>query len=190
MDNMRGLTPEENERKANMYRRMSRPVYTRFSLELGLTCDPLGSTLFKGKRIDSDEWVRGYLWNGADSAFIIPCNVGVDYNKHSHVLTAPAYEVIRETLRQSTHFVDSECTNIYEHDTIQLSDGCLGTVIYGTMVDSKLKYPTTGWFWKGVNEDGSDRILAMNEFWSGHRVIKDVTKLLKDTIKDLKEDKQ
>ena len=55
--------------------------------------------MFTGKRVDSEETVRGYLWNGSDHAYIIPHNIGIDYDEGMHHLNEQVVEVEKGTIR-------------------------------------------------------------------------------------------
>lgn len=55
--------------------------------------------MFTGKRVDTDEMVKGYLWNGASHAYIIPHNIGIDYDEGIQQMNAHAVEVEKDTIR-------------------------------------------------------------------------------------------
>lgn len=85
--------------------------------------------LFRAKRIDNGEWIKGYLWRGVDYAYIIPETVGVGYDDKTHFLTAYAIEIDPETLCQFTGIVDKKINRIWENDIVkhEISD-TIGTV--------------------------------------------------------------
>lgn len=61
--------------------------------------DDPSAYMFTGKRVDTDETVKGYLWNGASRAYIIPHNIGVDYDEGIQQMSAHAVEVEKDTIR-------------------------------------------------------------------------------------------
>ena len=75
--------------------------------------------LFKGRRIDNGEIVKGYLWRGADIVVIVPFNLGIDYNYGANVMTARAYQVDEESVEMSTTLDDKNCKTIYGGDTVK-----------------------------------------------------------------------
>lgn len=75
--------------------------------------------LFKGRRIDNGEIVKGYLWRGADIVVIVPFNLGIDYNYGASVMTARAYQVDEESIEISTTLDDKNCKTIYSGDTVK-----------------------------------------------------------------------
>ena len=79
----------------------------------------MNHTMFKAVREDNGELVKGYLWRGADSCYIIPHNLGVDYNLATNRMTAVAYRVLPETIEQSTTVCDKSGTVIYSGDRVK-----------------------------------------------------------------------
>lgn len=71
--------------------------------------------LVKGKRSDSGEWVKGYLWHGSDECLIIPHNTGVGYDEKTNQLSTGAFEVDKATICRSTGFKD-----IWEYDIVEI----------------------------------------------------------------------
>lgn len=55
--------------------------------------------MFTGQCVDSEETVKGYLWNGSSHAYIIPYNIGIDYDDSMQRLNAHAVEVDKGTIR-------------------------------------------------------------------------------------------
>lgn len=55
--------------------------------------------IFEGCLTGATQKVKGYLWNGADHAYIIPYNAGVSYDEKTRRLTAYAEEVDKDTIR-------------------------------------------------------------------------------------------
>lgn len=74
--------------------------------------------LFRAKRIDNGEWVKGYLWRGVDHAYIIPETVGVGYDDKTHFLSAYAIEIAPQTICQFTGLYDKNHKRIWEKDIV------------------------------------------------------------------------
>ena len=77
------------------------------------------TALWKAKRVDNNEWVKGYLWVGADLMLIIPYNYGVDYSSLEHKMKAVAYEVKPDTVSKNTNILDEHYNTIDEGDVLQ-----------------------------------------------------------------------
>ncbi|MBO5435314.1 hypothetical protein J6A31_05815 [bacterium] len=79
-----------------------------------------GFGLCRGKRVDNDEWVIGYIWRGADRSYIIPSNLGVDVSPDNDrlCLKATVFEVKTETVSQFTFLSDKNDKNIYYNDYV------------------------------------------------------------------------
>lgn len=76
--------------------------------------------LYKAKRKDNDEWVYGYLWVGACSAYITPSNVGITYYEENKRIVACAYEIDPTTICRCTGLTDKNGKLIWEHDIVQV----------------------------------------------------------------------
>lgn len=72
-------------------------------------------TIFRGKRVDDDEWVYGWLFKQGD-------NFGIQ------VLVDIAWEVKPETIGQYTNITDKNEQMIFEGDIISDSNGSIYTV--------------------------------------------------------------
>ena len=92
----------------------------------------------KAKRKDNGTWVRGYLWLGANNAYVIPDNLGIDFENNN--LKACAYEVERDTICRSSnvdaYWIDkngAHLVNIYENDIVEVAyndETYVGPVVY------------------------------------------------------------
>lgn len=97
--------------------------------------------LYRGKTKDEDNWIKGYVWEGADHVYITPHNLGVAYEPEDHEIKAYAYEVIRETITQDSGLDDKDLFSIYDGDIIE-HDNLIGLVkcVKGTFI---VTYPST-----------------------------------------------
>ena len=73
----------------------------------------------KGRRLDDLSWVRGYVWPGSSSFYIVPYNYGVGYDAKGNRVSAAAYEIIPETLGQYTGKDDENHNSIYVGDLVE-----------------------------------------------------------------------
>lgn len=87
------------------------------------------NTSIKKARTPEGKWIRGYVWRGADNAYIIPENLGVSVSdeKTFTKLSAPVEKIIPETICSPTFFLDRKGRTIYYGDYIECS-GDLWTV--------------------------------------------------------------
>ena len=72
--------------------------------------------------IKSGKPVIGYLWNGADHAYIIPKENGVSYNGDAEKLTAHAVEVDKKTIAVDMLIADDNFTSLFEGDTVKIGN--------------------------------------------------------------------
>lgn len=86
--------------------------------------------LFRGKRKDTGDWVKGFVWKGADITIIIPSGTGIGYNSKRCAMSATAYEVIPETVGQFIGILDYDDRLIFEGDIVK------GSNIYGLTVNA------------------------------------------------------
>lgn len=66
------------------------------------------------------KWICGYIWEGADAAYIIPSNLGIAYDDNR--LSAYAIPVNRDTVCNCLSIVDRNGITLYENDIISAPD--------------------------------------------------------------------
>lgn len=85
--------------------------------------------LYRGLRKANDEWVTGYLWNGASCSYIIPHNAGILHDSHTDRMTATAYEVRKESIGRRLDIMDRAFNTLYEYDILQNEKGEIGLIL-------------------------------------------------------------
>lgn len=85
--------------------------------------------LFRGKKVDNDEWVEGWIVRPTDyygdkvaRYFIIDGTETQDYD------IGYEYEVISDTVSEYTGFTDKNDNKIFEGDIVQKSDGTIWSI--------------------------------------------------------------
>ena len=81
--------------------------------------------LFRAKRVDNGEWVKGYFWRGVDHIYMIPSHVGIGYDDKIKHMSAYAVEVEPETVCQYTGITDKNGNRIWENDIVKIGANTL-----------------------------------------------------------------
>ena len=75
--------------------------------------------IVKGKRIDNDEWIIGYYWEGGQRSFIIAHDQGAMFNEATNELLIKVHEVDVRTLCRCTGKPDKDDKVMFEHDQVK-----------------------------------------------------------------------
>lgn len=76
--------------------------------------------IFRAKRKDTGEWIKGYSWKGLNNIYITPQNAEAKYNKNTCHMNVPAYEIDPKTIGQYIGLEDDEGKRIYEGDIVEV----------------------------------------------------------------------
>ena len=83
----------------------------------------MNTHIVKAHKKGTKECISGYLWKGVDHAYIIPHNVGIDYDEKTSHITVYAVEIDPETICRWTGLCDKTIDRpIYEHDVVFVTD--------------------------------------------------------------------
>lgn len=121
--------------------------------------------LFRGKRLDNEEWAEGGYYGCEKRAWIVevrPTEYGRSIIKR---------EVGPSTVGQFTGLTDKNGKRIFEGDILRTHSGLLGKITFGSFDDDEEFYPGYGWYWDGEDNRGEPYHLALNGEWNGHQIV-------------------
>lgn len=90
---------------------------------------------FRGKRVDNDEWVYGYLAVYTDGSCYITTKIERNITRYakgkpSYIISCIEYEVDPKTVGQYTGVTDKDKNKIFEGDLYRSDSGYIFEVVY------------------------------------------------------------